>query len=196
MAIEPKGGRKRISKRSAKKNKSSDATEEVSSSAEIDSVDTDSSDKKSAAIPVPMFQAAPATIAPAKNKNGKNSGEKNNNEEKSEDSEDERGNRKRRRRGGRGRRHGNSNEESNESAESSNEDSNEEESSSEETNTHRRRRRRRSRGAGGDVTEGEIIEEDGVKTVVKVREPKQREERSSRHDRHAVSYTHLRAPRD
>ena len=54
---------------------------------------------------------------------------------------------------------------------------------SEDGNTHRRRRRRRARG-GADVVEGEILDEDGVKTVVKVREPKQREERPNRYERH------------
>ena len=50
--------------------------------------------------------------------------------------------------------------------------------------THRRRRRRRARGEG--VTPGETIEEDGVVTVVKVREPRAREDqptRTSRNDR-------------
>ena len=49
--------------------------------------------------------------------------------------------------------------------------------------THRRRRRRRARGEG--VTPGESIDEDGVVTVVKVREPRTREEssRSERSDR-------------
>lgn len=174
MAIEPKGGRKRISKRSAKKEKNSEESKEQTSVA----IESDSNDKKNSAIPVPMFQAAPATVAPAKGsaKNSKN------NEEK--DSDDEKGNRKRRRRGGRGRRHGrDANEENSESSENSNEENSSEESSSEEAATHRRRRRRRSRG-NGEVQDGEVIEEDGVKTVVKVREPKAREERSTRQDRH------------
>jgi len=46
--------------------------------------------------------------------------------------------------------------------------------------THRRRRRRRARGEG--VTPGESVDEDGVVTVVKVREPRSRDE-SSRNDR-------------
>ena len=174
MAIEPKGGRKRISKRSAKKEKNSEESKEQSSVA----IESGSNDKKNSAIPVPMFQAAPATVAPAKGsaKNSKDNDEK--------DSDDEKGNRKRRRRGGRGRRHGrDANEENSESSENSNEENSSEESSSEEAATHRRRRRRRSRG-NGEVQDGEVIEEDGVKTVVKVREPKAREERSTRQDRH------------
>jgi Rne/Rng family ribonuclease len=171
MAIEPKGKRKRISKRGAKKNnETTDAVVESSAPTEVE-------DKKSTTIPSPIFQAAPTTVAPAKAKAAKS-------EEKSEDSEEERGNRKRRRRGGRGRRNGReTSDESTESNENSNEESSEEESSSEDTATHRRRRRRRSKGSS-DATEGEVIDEDGVKTVVKVREPKQREERPTRNDRH------------
>ena len=171
MAIEPKGGRKRVLKRITKKDKENQdvATE--------NSVVNESEDKKSSVIPSPIFQAAPTTVAPALNKVSKS-------EEKSEESsEDDRGNRKRRRRGGRGRRHGRDvNEESSENAENSGEETSEEESSSEEVVTHRRRRRRRAKGSG-EVVDGEVIEEDGVKTVVKVREPKPREERSSRSDR-------------
>ena len=171
MAIEPKGGRKRVLKRITKKDKENQdvATE--------NSVVNESEDKKSSVIPSPIFQAAPTTVAPALNKVSKS-------EEKSEESsEDDRGNRKRRRRGGRGRRHGRDvNEESSENTENSGEETSEEESSSEEVVTHRRRRRRRAKGSG-EVVDGEVIEEDGVKTVVKVREPKPREERSSRSDR-------------
>ena len=171
MAIEPKGGRKRVLKRITKKDKENQdvATE--------NSVVNESEDKKSSVIPSPIFQAAPTTVAPARNKVSKS-------EEKSEESsEDDRGNRKRRRRGGRGRRHGRDvNEESSENTENSGEETSEEESSSEEVVTHRRRRRRRAKGSG-EVVDGEVIEEDGVKTIVKVREPKPREERSSRSDR-------------
>ena len=137
MAIEPKGGRKRVLKRIAKKDKENQdvATE--------NSVVNESEDKKSSVIPSPIFQAAPTTVAPARNKVSKS-------EEKSEESsEDDRGNRKRRRRGGRGRRHGRDvNEESSENTENSGEETSEEESSSEEVVTHRRRRRRRAKGSG------------------------------------------------
>jgi ribonuclease E len=50
----------------------------------------------------------------------------------------------------------------------------------EDGTTHRRRRRRRARGEG--VTPGESVDEDGVPVVVKVREPRTREE-STRSDR-------------
>ena len=172
MAIEPKGGRKRVLKRIVKKDKSKTDSQPENTSTE----DFESNDKKSSAIPVPMFQSAPATIAPARSKSA---------DVDEQGADDERGNRKRRRRGGRGRRHGrDASEDSNESLENSSEESSsKEERVAEEAATHRRRRRRRARGAS-EVPAGEIIEEDGVKTVVKVREPKQREERPSRHDRH------------
>jgi Rne/Rng family ribonuclease len=171
MAIEPKGGRKRVLKRIAKKDKE---TQDVDAD---NSINNESDEKKSSVIPSPIFQAAPTTVAPARNKVSKS-------EEKSEESsEDDRGNRKRRRRGGRSRRHGrDANDESLENNENSGEETSEEESSSEEVVTHRRRRRRRAKGSG-EVVDGEVIEEDGVKTVVKVREPKPREDRSSRSDR-------------
>ena len=168
MAIEPKGGRRRISKRSAKKEKK-EATinvEETASSEE---------NKNGSAIPVPMFQAAPTTVAPARAKAKSAPAEEN-----ASDGDDKNSNKRRRR--GR-RRHGKDSqvEESNSENSQNSEDSAEE--SSEDGNTHRRRRRRRARG-GADVVEGEILDEDGVKTVVKVREPKQREERTNRYERH------------
>ena len=184
MAIEPKGGRKRVLKRISKKNKSkSENQSEISSGAEIETSD----DRKSSAIPVPMFQAAPVAVAPARSKSS-------NAEEQSPD--DEKGNRRRRHRGGRGRGKGREgNEELKESSEGSAEEkSSRADSSSEEAVTHRRRRRRRSRGSG-EVANGEIIEEDGVKTVVKVREPKPREERSTRFERHDRHDRHDRRDR-
>ena len=184
MAIEPKGGRKRVLKRISKKNKSkSENQSEISSGAEIETSD----DRKSSAIPVPMFQAAPVAVAPARSKSS-------NAEEQSPD--DEKGNRRRRHRGGRGRGKGREgNEELKESSEgSAEENSSRADSSSEEAVTHRRRRRRRSRGSG-EVANGEIIEEDGVKTVVKVREPKPREERSTRFERHDRHDRHDRRDR-
>jgi ribonuclease E len=98
------------------------------------------------------------------------------------ESEDRGGRNRRRRRGGRGRRKPGSGEvtqtESND--ESVNEDSGESDSSEGTTST-RRRRRRRATGEG--VTPGETIEEDGVITVVKVREKRERPERPSRPER-------------
>jgi ribonuclease E len=175
MAIEPKGGRRRIGKRGAKKDSA-----EVTNESNVET-DIEVADKKSSFIPVPMFQAAPVTVAPARSKKIERD-ETKSSEEK--DSDDERGNRKRRRRGSRGRKHGASaEEESLDNSENGTENSTETEGAVEDAVTHRRRRRRRARG-GSDVQEGEVIEEDGVKTVVKVREPKQRDERPSRIDRH------------
>ena len=174
MAIEPKGGRKRVLKRAAKKDKAGeDNSIENNEKVEKEVKQSESSDKKSTSIPSPIFQAAPATVAPARTKSEKAAS--------SEESDEDRGNRKRRRRGGRGRKHRDTNEEV-ESVESDSTEASEEESSSDSAATHHRRRRRRSRG-NGEAVDGEVIEEDGVKTVVKVREPKAREERSSRHDR-------------
>jgi len=74
--------------------------------------------------------------------------------------------RRRRRRGGRGRKR--TGRELNEDGRDESTDEENDESGDEEANgAHRRRRRRRSTG---DDIEGEIIDADGVKTVVKVRE--------------------------
>ena len=78
------------------------------------------------------------------------------------------GRNRRRRRGGRGRRKGGA-----DTADAQNESSTtQEDQDSEESTTHRRRRRRRAAGDG--VVAGETVEEDGVKTVVKVREVRER----------------------
>ena len=92
-------------------------------------------------------------------------------------SEEEAKHRRRRRRGGRGRRRtgrevndeneidDEHDEQSEDSADS--DDDSDDESAEDSTTAHRRRRRRRS---NGDDIEGEIIDPDGVKTVVKVRD--------------------------
>jgi ribonuclease E len=175
MAIEPKGVRRRISKLALKKNKeSAEVSGEGSQNPEENNLD------KKSAIPVPMFQSASAVAAPARNKRTPR-GEVNSDSMDEKDSAEDRGGRKRRRRGGRGRKHGNAQDENLDANENVDETS-EDESAKDEGATHRRRRRRRARGTA-DLVEGEIIEEDGVKTVVKVREPKQREEKSPRSDR-------------
>jgi len=154
--------------------------------------------KKAAAIPVPIFQAAPekpaakkeTVIKPAKKTAAKkDSAEPKEVTEKAATTEggasdsEERGNRnRRRRRGGRGRRKPGSTDAVNteNGEEDSSEDSGDEESAEGATST-RRRRRRRATGEG--VTPGETIEEDGVITVVKVREKRERPERPARTDR-------------
>ena len=178
MAIVPKGARKRASKKSAAKAAAkSDA--EVVEVAETEVKTT----KKSAApsIPVPMFQAAPEAVAPKKVKAKAEVAEP---VESSEESEAD-SNSRRRRRGGRGRRRGGRDtDETNVDRDS---DTDEEldagdisEAGEDSPTGPRRRRRRRAKGDG--VTPGETIEEDGVITVVKVREPREPRERKVRDD--------------
>ena len=140
----------------------------------------------------PIFQAAPVVAASKPEKSGKKEKPAKNKvkaaqsdsiEKHDDDSDARRG--RRRRRGGRGRRKG--------QEESSSELVAVEENSEESANSHRRRRRRR--GAEDGVQPGEIVDEDGVPTVVKVRESKERTERperSERHDRNARRDRHHR----
>jgi ribonuclease E len=187
MAIEPKTPRKRAVKKASAKADApvTEVTEEKKTTR-----------KKAAAIPVPIFQAAPEKPAAKKetiSKQAKKAAAKKDSAEPKEATEkvvaaetsdsEERGNRnRRRRRGGRGRRKPGSTDAVNteNSDEDSSEDSGEEESAGGATST-RRRRRRRATGEG--VTPGETIEEDGVITVVKVREKRERPERPARTDR-------------
>jgi len=191
MAIEPKSPRKRA----VKKSKSKETSPEVADVATTEADATPKTRKKAAAIPVPIFQAAPVdAIAPKRAKKGaakseakatgKDSKESDGSDETSsstdlEDSDSRGGRNRRRRRGGRGRRkpqvegsdsHEDSDEESQDSTDNSEE--------SAEGTTHRRRRRRRA--TGDDVTPGEVIDEDGVVTVVKVREVREKSERPAR----------------
>ena len=180
MANEPKAPRKRASKKAA-------------SESNVESTDTvDKTEKRSrkkaipAAIAAPIFQAAPAATekkAKSENKsnnkkpkadlsNANDSSKEKNQDRFEEDSDSRRGGR-RRRRGGRGRRKGNEGQDENLDSTSSDEQS--------EATSHRRRRRRRSAEDG--VQPGESIDEDGVLTVVKVRETKERAERPERPDR-------------
>jgi ribonuclease E len=187
MAIEPKTPRKRAVKKASAKADApvTEVTEEKKTTR-----------KKAAAIPVPIFQAAPEKPAAKKetvSKSTKKAAAKEDSAEPKEATEkvvageasdsEERGNRnRRRRRGGRGRRKPGPTDATN--TENSDEDSNEEsgeEDSAEGATSTRRRRRRRATGEG--VTPGETIEEDGVITVVKVREKRERPERPARTDR-------------
>jgi ribonuclease E len=158
MAIEPKSPRKRAAKKSS--SKKSDAVEST------DAPETKSATKKkSVSIPVPMFQAAPVAekaARPVKKAAPEPVAEE------SGDDDSRAGRNRRRRRGGRGRRKGGA-----DSTETQNENlTTQEDEDSEESTTHRRRRRRRAAGDG--VVAGETVEEDGVKTVVKVREVRER----------------------
>lgn len=190
MAIEPKSPRKRAVKKSKGKSKveeaTADSTLEVAASEETSARASKSSAKKAAAIPVPIFQAAEVVAQPrvAKSAAKKAAADKSADVDESEttesDGSDSRGGRnRRRRRGGRGRRKSQGDE--NSTVENSDGEDNSQESPADESAeaaTHRRRRRRRASGDG--VTPGEVIDEDGVVTVVKVREVRERAERPVR----------------
>jgi ribonuclease E len=172
MAIEPKTPRKRaVKKVSAKESVAQVTTEEPKKAT-----------RKKAAIPVPIFQAAPdkpvaktlrkkaesgapAADAPAAHADGEGGDRPDRN--------------RRRRRGGRGRRKPGSDVATNEETTIESE----EESVEGEGATHRRRRRRRAAGDAEGVTPGEVIDEDGVVTVVKVREVRERPARPARTER-------------
>ena len=189
MAPEPKKARKRASK-AIKKDTSSvsaiDSEEVVEKSSKrvakksvseipIEQAAPTRAKKASAPVPVPHFQEAPVSALPKKSAAKKVAVEVV--DDSSEDSESN-NQRRRRRRGGRGRRKSGT-VGSEENSNTLGEDGEELDAESLETDetdesadgtTHRRRRRRRAKGEG--VTPGETIEEDGVVTVVKVREPR------------------------
>ena len=189
MAIAPKNPRKRAAKKTPKvKGEVSPETAPVAPVIEVATPDEKKTKpvKKAAVVPVAIFQAAPiAEKAPAKKAPAKKSAPAK--EAKSDeavvtsdaagesDSESEDSSRgRRRRRGGRGRRKpGSTNTDENSSTEENSESS---ETEDDGTGTHRRRRRRRAAGDG--VVPGEVVEEDGVVTVVKVRETKERPTRN------------------
>jgi len=176
MADEPKAPRKRAAKKA------------------VDSEPKKVS-KKAAAIPVPLFQAAPVNKSPKVAKVSKVEKAEPESVSKSDDLEKEEF-RRRRRRGGRGRRR-------NGKDVADNDESDVIEESTDSTDldgaTHKRRRRRRARGEG--VTPGETIEEDGVLTVVKVRPVRVREPRNenktfNRRDRNKFDRPDRRERRD
>ena len=174
MADEPKAPRKRAAKKAASEEKKPA--------------------KKTAVIPVPLFQAAPVTKTPKAAKVVKAAATEASVEKKDNDSDSEEF-RRRRRRGGRGRRR--NGKEISDDADNESVDSSADSDSSEQT--HKRRRRRRARGEG--VVPGETIEEDGVITVVKVREARVRPARSEsksfpRRDRNRFDRPDRRERRD
>lgn len=204
MAIEPKTPRKRAIKKSSKKSLSGTAESAVSEPKDVTAVagvpdqvatsDVASAPKtrKKAAVPVPVFQApledkAPARVRKATAKVAKEEPLEDKEPvaqdltESSSDSESRSSRNRRRRRGGRGRRKPNgvdgvNDEENSTDSEDSSDES--EETTDADGTTHRRRRRRRATGEG--VTPGETIDEDGVVTVVKVREVREKTERPTR----------------
>ena len=199
MAPEPKGsksGRKRTTKKSAKEAKENKAVVESASSVDVAPETLEEKPKRTrkAAAPMPVFQAPPAETkkkvvkASSKKAESSDDGEQGSSEsdEAVLDREERGGRNRRRRRGGRGRRRGGVDGEKELELEGEEDSSSEEESeddSSEEGTHRRRRRRRRSRGGSGDDAAQEVVDEDGVKTVVKVREPRAREERPERNNR-------------
>jgi ribonuclease E len=190
MAIEPKKSRKRAIKKSASKSKAESASDEVTTSSDaIDASEVTESKptaRAKAAIPVPMFQAAPAESAPAKKSAPKKAVTVSNEDSATEDESEEGAERRRRRRGGRGRRRGGRETEGSTSETDNDVDLdgadagaiNSSDDEGAEVSGPRRRRRRRATGEG--VTPGEVVDEDGVVTVVKVREPREAREPRSR----------------
>jgi ribonuclease E len=181
MAISPKGARKRASKKSAAKAAAKNEANVDNNEAEV--VEVAEVEKKAtkkstaASIPVPMFQAAPEAVAPKKVKAKAEVAEPIESSEESDSDSDS--NSRRRRRGGRGRRRGGR--DSDEATDVHGSDSDEvldagdiSEAGEDSPTGPRRRRRRRAKGDG--ATPGETIEEDGVITVVKVREPREARE--------------------
>ena len=174
MADEPKAPRKRAAKKAVSEEKKST--------------------KKSPVIPVPLFQAAPVSKTPKAAKSVKAAPAVAAVESKGSDSESEEF-RRRRRRGGRGRRRNGK-----DGAEGLDNESADLASDSESLEvTHKRRRRRRAKGEG--VVPGETVEEDGVITVVKVREARVRPPRSeaktfNRRDRNKFDRPDRRERRD
>ena len=176
MADEPKAPRKRAAKKA------------------VDSEPKKVS-KKAAAIPVPLFQAAPVAKSPKVAKVSKVEKAEPESVSKSDDLEKEEF-RRRRRRGGRGRRRNGKDVADNDESDATEEST---DSTDLDGATHKRRRRRRARGEG--VTPGETIEEDGVLTVVKVRPVRVREPRNenktfNRRDRNKFDRPDRRERRD
>ena len=207
MAPEPKNSRKRtvkkVAEKSEKPSKKKAATEEsqaaptapaVTSEAAVDAAPKRA--KKAAAIPVPLFQAAPEVVAPKRAKKvaakaeapeESQSSQAPATDEGSSDNSERPSRNRNRRRGGRGRSGSAQKSEGDLDIDDSDGDdkdpghiSNEDEGE-DAGSTHRRRRRRRARGEG--VTPGETVDEDGVVTVVKVREPRSADDRPTRSER-------------
>jgi len=203
MAIEPKSPRKRAAKKSSKKSLSSSVEPSEKAQQEVTAVPvtaeapeaTAPKSRKKAAIPVPIFQApevdksapktrkASAKSAPAKESASSDSDENSKDQDSSaagadSDSESRSARNRRRRRGGRGRRKPNGQEGVSETDDNDSDSAEDESTTDADGTTHRRRRRRRASGDG--VTPGEVIDEDGVVTVVKVREVREKSERPTR----------------
>jgi ribonuclease E len=154
MADEPKETRKRVVRKATSSAKESTKKEESK---------PDKKAKSAAVIPTPVFQAAP--VAPAKGPARPKP------ESRDEESGDGERGRRRRRRGGRGRRRS-ERDEVNESTNDSTEEGTEKPGFVVAGEPVFKKRRRRRRSGSDGVVPGETVEEDGVVTVVKVREKK------------------------
>ena len=168
MAEEPKKVRKRAVKKSASK---------TTESAETSAPPKEKKSKAAGVIPAPIFQAAPVVAAAPKARTSPKSAPKS--AESSQDSTDlaneNENRRRRRRRGGRGRRRS---DKEDGVAQDGAQTSVVDDESPTSAGFKKRRRRRRSGSEG--VTPGETVEEDGVVTVVKVREARPAQERPAR----------------
>ena len=164
MAEEPKKTRKRA----VKKVTASEAKSEAKASTKAETKKS-----KSAAIPAPIFQApsvAPASAASRTPRETRDEGGDN----------DPR--RRRRRRGGRGRRRP-EREEGNELRNNTEESTDVKEDSLSSADVVLKKRRRRRRSGSDSVAPGEMVDADGVVTIVKVRDPKPKTERPERPER-------------
>ncbi len=194
MADEPKKTRKRVSKKVASSTPASTTGNDDTSAPAKEKKISKSAGSK--AIPVPLFQAAPAGVKKsAAAKSVSKSATKVSREEPLSDSDasstadgesisdnasDTRN--RRRRRGGRGRRRPDREHSSSDSSltrddverddveTDENEDGAGESTELADGESQIRKRRRRRRSAADGVTSGEVVDEDGVVTIVKVRE--------------------------
>ena len=161
MATEPTEKKVRVRRKKAA------ASEETTASTTTPS---EKPKRAAKAIPVPMFQAPAVTKASASDSDERKPSPRGKRREESEsDSESRDPRRRRRRRGGRNRhRDGDSSQ-----PDSSNDSGDENESSNEDKDGAEpklRKRRKRVRPGQESVAPGEVVDEDGVVTVVKVRE--------------------------
>ncbi|MEY2679191.1 MAG: hypothetical protein RLZZ160_269, partial [Actinomycetota bacterium] len=173
MADEPKKVRKRAVKKSSGKASADSSANEAPTK--------EKKSKTAGVIPAPIFQAAPVVAAAPKARTEKKPAAQKPVTRSSEtvsDSETENDNRRRRRRrGGRGRRRSEKDGGEQSSQESSKSPVVDEESP---TSVGFKKRRRRRRSGSDGVTPGEVVEEDGVVAVVKVREARPAQERPVR----------------
>ncbi len=168
MADEPKKVRKRAVKKSSAKAPAESAASEAPAK--------EKKSKAAGVIPAPIFQAAPVVAAAPKSRSNQKPAAKAS-EPVSDSEADNDNRRRRRRRGGRGRRRSEK-----EGGEQSSQESSQSPVVDEESATavaFKKRRRRRRSGSDG-VTPGEVVEEDGVVAVVKVREARPAQERPAR----------------